>query len=114
MKFLITGGAGFIGSNYLHYVVEKYPNDYFVCIDSLTYAGNYENLIDLENKLNFKFIKADIRDQNKIYDIFKNEKFDYVINFAAESHVDNSIKNPRLFAETNIIGTINLLNACVR
>ncbi|HIS90115.1 MAG TPA: GDP-mannose 4,6-dehydratase, partial [Candidatus Faecisoma merdavium] len=70
--------------------------------------------LENKDKLNFKFIKADIRDQNKIYDIFENEKFDYVINFAAESHVDNSIKNPRLFAETNIIGTINLLNACVR
>ncbi len=112
MKFLVTGGAGFIGSNYLHYVVEKYPDDFFVCLDCLTYAGNYENIIDLEGKSNYKFIKADIRDAKLIAEIFEKEKFDYVINFAAESHVDNSIKNPMLFAETNIMGTLNLLTAC--
>lgn len=112
MKFLITGGAGFIGSNYLHYVIDKYPSDFFVCLDCLTYAGNYENIIDLEKKSNYKFIKADIRDNKLIDEIFIKEKFDYVINFAAESHVDNSISNPILFAETNIIGTLNLLNAC--
>ena len=112
MKFLVTGGAGFIGSNYLHYVVEKYPSDFFVCLDCLTYAGNYENIIDLEKKSNYKFIKADIRDNKLIDEIFEKEKFDYVINFAAESHVDNSINNPILFAETNITGTLNLLNAC--
>lgn len=111
MKFLITGGAGFIGSNYLHYVVNKYPEDTFVCLDALTYAGNYNNIKDLETKNNYKFIKMDIRDKQSIEKLFKNEKFDYVVNFAAESHVDNSIKNPNLFAETNILGTINLLNA---
>ena len=110
-KFLITGGAGFIGSNYLHFVVNKYPNDEFVCLDALTYAGNYNNIIDLENKPNYKFVKMDIRNKDDIIDLFRKEKFDYVINFAAESHVDNSIKNPNLFAETNIIGTMNLLNA---
>ncbi len=111
MKFLVTGGAGFIGSNYLQYVVNKYPSDYFVCLDALTYAGNYNNIKMLENKENYKFVKMDIRDKDAIYDLFRKEKFDVVINFAAESHVDNSIKNPNIFAETNILGTMNLLNA---
>lgn len=110
-KFLITGGAGFIASNYLHYVVDKYPEDDFVCLDALTYAGNYNNIKVLESKSNYKFIKEDIRNKEGIEKIFREEKFDYVINFAAESHVDNSIKNPNLFAETNILGTMNLLNA---
>ena len=110
-KFLITGGAGFIGSNYLHYVVKKYPKDKFVCLDALTYAGNYNNIKSLEKAKNYKFVKMDIRDKESIEKLFKKEKFDYVINFAAESHVDNSIKNPNLFAETNILGTMNLLNA---
>ena len=111
MKFVITGGAGFIGSNYLHYVVNKYPDEEFICIDALTYAGNYNNIKDLSSMSNFKFIKANICDREKIIDIFKQEKPDYIINFAAESHVDNSIKNPNLFVETNIIGTMNLMNA---
>ena len=110
MKFLITGGAGFIGSNYLHYVVNKYPKDSFVCLDALTYAGNYNNIKELEKKKNYKFVKGDIRDKELIDKLFKKEKFDIVINFAAESHVDNSIKNPNLFADTNILGTITLLN----
>ena len=110
-KFLITGGAGFIASNYLHYVVNKYPEDEFVCLDALTYAGNYNNIKVLESKSNYKFIKEDIRNKEGIEKIFIEEKFDYIINFAAESHVDNSIKNPNLFAETNILGTMNLLNA---
>ena len=114
MKFLITGGAGFIGSNYLHYVTEKYPEDYFVCIDALTYAGNYNNIKSLENKNNFKFVKGNINDRELIYKLFEDEKFDYVINFAAESHVDNSIKNPTIFLETNIIGTSVLMDACVK
>ncbi len=110
-KFLVTGGAGFIGSNYLHYAVDKYPEDEFVCLDALTYAGNYNNIKKLEEKSNYKFVKMDIRDKDDILELFKKEKFDYVINFAAESHVDNSIKNPNIFAETNILGTMNLLNA---
>ena len=97
MKFLVTGGAGFIGSNYLHYVTSKYPNDYFVCLDALTYAGNYNNIKSLEDKNNYKFVKGDIRDSEFIDKLFNDEKFDIVINFAAESHVDNSIKNPNLF-----------------
>ena len=111
MKFLVTGGAGFIGSNFLHYMTEKYPSDYFVCLDALTYAGNYNNLKPIEDRKNFKFVKGDIRDIELVDDLFAKENFDIVINFAAESHVDNSIKNPNLFADTNIIGTMVLLNA---
>lgn len=114
MKFLITGGAGFIGSNYLHYVVEKYPNDYFVCLDLLTYAGNYHNIEDLEKYENFKFVKGDITDRDFIDQLFFKEKFDVVINFAAESHVDNSIKNPGIFLTTNIIGTQVLMDASLK
>ena len=112
MKYLITGGAGFIGSNYLHYVVNKYPDDEFVCLDALTYAGNYNNIKMLEGKENYKFVKMDIRDKDAIYDLFRKERFDVVINFAAESHVDNSIKNPGVFADTNIKGTLTLMDAC--
>ena len=112
MKFLVTGGAGFIGCNFLKYEVEKYTNDEFVCLDALTYAGNYNNIKDLEGKNNYKFIKGDITDREFVYKLFENEKFDIVINFAAESHVDNSIKNPEIFLNTNIIGTNVLLDAC--
>ena len=114
MKFLVTGGAGFIGSNYLHYVVNKYPKDKFICIDALTYAGNYNNIKELEKKNNFKFVKGDIRDKDLIEKLFEKEKFDIVVHFAAESHVDNSIKNPNLFADTNVLGTMTLMNACVK
>ena len=110
-KFLITGGAGFIGSNYLHYVVSKYKDDYFVCLDSLTYAGNYNNIKDLEKETNYKFVYGDIRDEEFIDELFSKENFDIVINFAAESHVDNSIKNPGIFIDTNIQGTRVLLDA---
>ena len=112
MKFLITGGEGFIGCNFLKYEVNKYPNDEFVCLDALTYAGNYNNLKDLEEKNNFKFVKGDITDRGFVYKLFKEEKFNVVINFAAESHVDNSIKNPGIFLSTNIMGTGVLLDAC--
>ena len=114
MKFLVTGGAGFIGSNYMHYVVNKYPEDYFVCLDALTYAGNYNNIKDLENKENYKFVHGDITDKEFVEKLFDEEQFDIVINFAAESHVDNSIKNPRLFLMTNIIGTQTLMDAARR
>ena len=112
MKFLVTGGAGFIGSNFMHYEVKKYSDDVFVCLDALTYAGNYNNIKDLEEYSNFKFVKGDITDRELVYKLFEEEKFDIVINFAAESHVDNSIKNPTIFLTTNIIGTSVLMDAC--
>jgi len=114
MKFLITGGAGFIGSNYCHYVTEKYPEDKFVCLDALTYAGNYNNIKSLEGKDNFKFVHGDITDKEFVDKLFNDEKFDVVINFAAESHVDNSIKNPSIFLTTNIIGTQVLMDASLK
>ena len=114
MKYLVTGGAGFIGSNFLHYEVEKYPADMFVCLDALTYAGNYNNIRDLEGKDNFKFVKGDITDREFVYKLFERENFDVVINFAAGSHVDNSIKNPSIFLTTNIIGTSVLMDACLK
>ena len=114
MKYLVTGGAGFIGSNYLHYVVNKYPEDIFVCLDALTYAGNYNNIKKLEEKENFKFVHGDITNREFIDKLFNDEKFDVVINFAAESHVDNSIKNPGIFLTTNIIGTQVLMDASLK
>ena len=114
MKFLITGGAGFIGSNYCHYVVNKYPEDKFVCLDALTYAGNYNNIKSLEGKENFKFVHGDITDRELVDKLFRDEQFDVVINFAAESHVDNSIKNPGIFLTTNIIGTQVLMDASLK
>ena len=111
MKYLVTGVAGFIGSNYMHYVTEKYKDDFFVGLDALTYAGNYNNIKSLEKYENYKFIKGDITNREFIYKLFEEEKFDVVINFAAESHVDNSIKNPEVFLNTNIIGTCVLMDA---
>lgn len=111
-KFLITGGAGFIGGNFCHYMVNKYPNDLFVCIDALTYAGNMETLEPIINKSNFKFVHGNICDKELVFKLFREEKFDYVINFAAESHVDRSIDNPEIFLKTNILGTEVLMDAC--
>lgn len=96
----------------MHYEVKKYSDDVFVCLDALTYAGNYNNIKDLEEYSNFKFVKGDITDRELVYKLFEEEKFDIVINFAAESHVDNSIKNPIIFLTTNIIGTSVLMDAC--
>ncbi len=112
MNFLITGGAGFIGGNFCHYMVNTYPNDNFVCLDALTYAGNLETLEPIKNKPNFKFVHGNICDRDLVYKLFEKEKFDYVVNFAAESHVDRSIENPTIFLETNIIGTSVLMDAC--
>lgn len=114
MKFVVTGGCGFIGSNYLHYVVNKYPEDEFVCIDALTYAGNYHDLDPIIDKPNFRFVKLDITDRDGVDALFALEKPDYVINFAAESHVDNSIKNPGIFVKTNVMGTQVLMDAALK
>ncbi|PES17452.1 MULTISPECIES: dTDP-glucose 4,6-dehydratase [Bacillus cereus group] len=111
MKVLVTGGAGFIGSNFVRYMVKKYPEYNIVNLDSLTYAGNLENLKDIEESSNYKFVKGDIADRQFINQLFKEEKFDYVLNFAAESHVDRSITNPDIFIQTNIQGTQVLLDA---
>lgn len=111
-KFLVTGGAGFIGGNFLHIMVNKYPNDEYVCLDALTYAGNMETLEPIMNKPNFKFVHENICNRKAIYELFEKEHFDYVINFAAESHVDRSIENPEIFLETNVIGTSVLMDAC--
>jgi len=110
MKLLITGGAGFIGSNFIHHWLDKYPDDEIVNLDCLTYAGNLENLREIENKKNYKFIKADIADK-EIRNIITKEKPDIIVNFAAESHVDRSILEPDKFIKTNIVGTYNLLEA---
>ena len=111
MKTLITGGAGFIGSNFCDYVVNKYPSDEFVCLDNLTYAGNLENLKECLDKTNFKFVKGNICDKTLVDELFKEEKFDIVINFAAESHVERSINDSTMFIESNVKGVQVLLDA---
>ncbi len=111
MKILVTGGAGFIGGNFVHYMVNKYPEDMIVNLDLLTYAGNLETLKPVEDKPNYKFVRGDIADRRFVFDLFEKEKFDVVINFAAESHVDRSIKNPEIFVQTNVLGTTTLLDA---
>ncbi|WP_040204218.1 dTDP-glucose 4,6-dehydratase [Neobacillus jeddahensis] len=111
MKLLVTGGAGFIGSNFVRYMVNKYPAYQIVNLDLLTYAGNLENLKDIENAPNYKFVRGDIADREFVQGLFKEEKFDYVLNFAAESHVDRSITDPGIFVQTNIQGTLALLDA---
>lgn len=110
-KILITGGAGFIGSHLVHLMVKKYPNYQIVNLDKLTYAGNLNNLTEIENAPNYRFVKGDIVDKNFIDNLFETEKFDGVIHLAAESHVDRSITNPLEFIQTNIVGTMTLLNA---
>lgn len=112
MKILVTGGAGFIGGNFVHYMVNKYPEDEIVNLDLLTYAGNLETLKPVEEKKNYRFIKGDIADRPFIMELFQKEKFDIVINFAAESHVDRSISDPSIFVKTNVMGTVVLLDAC--
>ncbi|GAA4280215.1 dTDP-glucose 4,6-dehydratase [Gaetbulibacter aestuarii] len=111
MKILITGGAGFIGSHLVRLFVTKYPQYSIFNLDALTYAGNLENLKDIEGTQNYNFVKGDITDQDFINTLFKTHQFDAVIHLAAESHVDRSITDPLAFAKTNILGTLNLLNA---
>ncbi|PIE96003.1 dTDP-glucose 4,6-dehydratase [Bacillus fungorum] len=111
MKLLVTGGAGFIGSNFIRYIISKYPTYHIVNIDALTYAGNLENLQTVENESSYTFVKGDITDYSFINHLFATEAFDYVINFAAESHVDRSITQPDIFTQTNIQGTQHLLHA---
>lgn len=110
-NLLITGGAGFIGSNFVKHMLNKYKNYNIVNLDLLTYAGNLENLSDIENNERYTFVKGDISDRTFITNLFEKEKFDYIINFAAESHVDRSIKFPEIFVQTNIMGTQVLLDA---
>ena len=112
MTVFVTGGAGFIGSNYIFYYLENHPEDRVVCLDKLTYAGNLSTLKDIMDNPRFRFCKVDICDRDAIYGLFEEEKPDLVINFAAESHVDRSIENPSIFLETNIIGTSVLMDAC--
>ena len=111
MKLLITGGAGFIGSNFIHYILGKYPDYQIVNIDKLTYCGNLDNLREVEDDSRYKFIKCDICDKEKIDEIFEEENPDLVVNFAAETHVDRSILEPDAFVKTNFLGTHVLLEA---
>lgn len=114
MKVMITGGAGFIGGNFAHYITEKYPNYELTIIDALTYAGNLETIKSIISKNNIMFIKGDITNREFIYNVFSKNHFDIVINFAAESHVDRSIENPEIFIKTNIFGTQVLMDACLK
>ena len=112
MKIIVTGGAGFIGGNFIYYMLKQHPQDDIICLDALTYAGNMETLAAASKNSHFKFVKGDIADREAVYALFAAEQPEVVINFAAESHVDRSITNPELFLRTNIIGTSVLLDAC--
>lgn len=108
--YLVTGGAGFIGSNFVIYMLNKYSDVKIINVDKLTYAGNLENLKSVESNPNYVFVQADICDKEAIQSLFDQYDIDYVVNFAAESHVDRSITNPEIFVQTNVLGTVNLLN----
>lgn len=112
MTIIVTGGAGFIGSNFIFYMMKKYPDYRIICLDKLTYAGNLSTLAPVMDKPNFRFVKMDICDREAVYGLFEEEHPDVVVNFAAESHVDRSILHPEIFLETNIIGTSVLMDAC--
>ena len=112
MTIIVTGGAGFIGSNFIFHMLGKYPEYRIVCLDKLTYAGNLSTLKGVMDNPNFRFVKADICDREAVYQLFEEEKPDIVVNFAAESHVDRSIEDPGIFLQTNIMGTAVLMDAC--
>ena len=112
MTIIVTGGAGFIGSNFIYYMLANHPEDRIVCLDKLTYAGNLSTLAPIMDRPNFRFVRADICDRDAVYGLFEEEHPDAVINFAAESHVDRSIEDPGIFLKTNILGTGVLMDAC--
>ena len=112
MKMLVTGGAGFIGSNFIFYERKKHPEHEIICLDKLTYAGNLATLKSVMDQPNFKFVRGDIADREAVFALFQAEKLDVVVNFAAESHVDRSIEDPGIFLKTNVLGTQVLLDAC--
>lgn len=112
MTLIVTGGAGFIGSNFIFHIMKQYPNYRVVCLDKLTYAGNLSTLAPVMKNKNFRFVKADICDRDAVFALFEEEKPDVVVNFAAESHVDRSIEEPGIFLQTNIMGTATLMDAC--
>ena len=112
MNIIVTGGAGFIGGNFVYYMLKKRPQDKIICFDKLTYAGNMETLAEAMKNEQFKFVRGDIADRRAVYKLFETEKPDIIVNFAAESHVDRSIENPEIFLQTNVIGTSVLLDAC--
>ena len=112
MNMIVTGGAGFIGANFILYMMKKHPDYRMICLDCLTYAGNLENLASVKDEPNFVFYKTDITDREAVYAVFEKEKPDVVVNFAAESHVDRSIENPGVFLNTNIMGTAVMMDAC--
>ena len=111
MTIIVTGGAGFIGSNFIFHMLDKHPEDRIICLDKLTYAGNLSTLAPVMDNPNFRFVKADICDREAVFALFEEEHPDIVVNFAAESHVDRSIENPSVFLETNVMGTQVLLDA---
>ena len=112
MKIIVTGGAGFIGGNFVYYELKNHPEDEIICLDKLTYAGNLKTLSEAMKNPRFTFIKGDIADRKFIYELFASEKPDIIVNFAAESHVDRSIEDPEIFLQTNVMGTQVLMDAC--
>ena len=112
MNMIVTGGAGFIGGNFIHYMLKQHPDYRIVCLDKLTYAGNLSTLAPVMDHPGFRFVKCDICDREAVYRIFEEEHPDVVVNFAAESHVDRSIEHPEVFLQTNIIGTAVMMDAC--